>query len=331
MDDLSDAIDAVAAETDFSGVAGIATDDSDTFAVAYGLADRAHDVANTPATRFAIASGTKGFTALAVMRLVETGLVDLTTTARSVLGSDLPLVDDGVTVEQLLAHRSGIGDYLDEDDLDAEDHVLTVPLHTLDTVEAWLPVLDGHPQIAPPGTTFAYNNGGYVLLALLAERISLVPFAALLDELVLHPAGIGDTTGFHRADAVTPGLAVGYLDDGRTNALHLPAVGAGDGGMSSTLADVERFWREVATGGIVGEATFATMTRDRSGATGDDPRYGLGFWLAPAGDAVWLEGCDAGISFRSVHEPGTHRTRTVMSNTTDGAWPVLRTLAERLA
>ena len=49
------------------------------------------------------------------MSLVEDGTLDLETTARSVLGDDLPLIDDDVTIEHLLAHRSGIGDYLDED------------------------------------------------------------------------------------------------------------------------------------------------------------------------------------------------------------------------
>ena len=50
-----------------------------------------------------------------MVSLIEDGLLELSTTARSVLGGDLPLIDDDVTVEQLLAHRSGIGDYLDED------------------------------------------------------------------------------------------------------------------------------------------------------------------------------------------------------------------------
>ena len=263
------------------------------------------------------------------MRLVESGLVDLDTTARSILGDDLPLVDDGVTIEQLLAHRSGIGDFMDEAELDVEDYVLTVPLHTLDTTEAWLAVLDGHPQVTPPGTAFAYNNGAFVLLALIAERVSLVPFPALLDELVLAPAGL-TATGFHRADTPTPGLAVGYLNDGRTNVLHLPAVGGGDGGLSSTLSDIDQFWRALFAGDLVTPATVAEMTRDRSGATGDDLRYGLGFWLAPSGDAVRLEGCDAGISFRSEHRADPARTWTVMSNTTDGAWPISKLLAERL-
>ena len=60
-------------------------------------------------------AATKSLTALAVVSLIEDGLLELSTTARSVLGSDLPLIDDGVTIEHLLAHRSGIGDYLDED------------------------------------------------------------------------------------------------------------------------------------------------------------------------------------------------------------------------
>jgi CubicO group peptidase (beta-lactamase class C family) len=280
-------------------------------------------------TRFAIASGTKGFTALTVLRLVESGLADMTTTARAVLGDDLPLVDDRVTIEHLLAHRAGIGDYLDEEETDVEDHVLAVPLHTLETTEAWLPVLDGHAQVSAPGSTFAYNNGGYVLLALLAERISLVPFPALVDELVIAPAGL-TATGFHRADTPTRDLAVGYLNDGRTNVLHLPALGAGDGGMSSTVADVERFWRALAAGDIVSSSTFADLSRDRSGASNGERGYGLGFWLAPDGDAIVAEGCDAGISFRSVHHPGTRRTTTVIGNTTDGAWPVARFLAEEL-
>ena len=58
--------------------------------------------------RFAIASGSKGLTALAVVCLIEDGLLELSTAARSVLGQDLPLIDDGVTVEHLLSHRSGI-------------------------------------------------------------------------------------------------------------------------------------------------------------------------------------------------------------------------------
>jgi hypothetical protein len=59
-------------------------------------------------------------------------------------------------------------------------------------------------------------------------------------------------------------------------------------------------------------------------------RYGLGFWLGRH-DTVILEGFDAGVSFRSVHDPRSSMTHTVISNSSDGAWPITRRLDELLA
>ena len=71
------------------------------------------------------------------------------------------------------------------------------------------------------------------------------------------------------------------------------------------------------------------MVRPRSVAP-DSRRYGLGFWLHAENDPVILEGCDAGVSFRSVRDPSAQATYTVISNTTDGAWPICRFLEDRL-
>src|SRR5688500_4501505 len=109
MQSLQEAVDATATRTGFSGVARVDRFGETELCRAYGFADRAHLIPNTPDTAFAIASGSKGVTALAVMSLVERGMLELGTTARSLLGEDLPLIADDVTVEHLLAHRSGIG------------------------------------------------------------------------------------------------------------------------------------------------------------------------------------------------------------------------------
>ncbi|HZE29513.1 MAG TPA: serine hydrolase, partial [Gaiellaceae bacterium] len=85
----------------------------------------------------------------------EEGVLELSTPVRSVLGSDLPVIDDGVTVEHLLSHRSGIGDYLDEEAVEIEDYVMPVPVHELATTEDYLAVLDGHPSTFAPGERFA--------------------------------------------------------------------------------------------------------------------------------------------------------------------------------
>jgi CubicO group peptidase (beta-lactamase class C family) len=162
---LPEAVDAVAGEDGFSGVVSVDRGGEVEFARAYGLAHRAHQIPNTEDTRFAIASGTKGLTALAVVSLIEQGVLDLSSTARSVLRDDLPLIDGRVTVEQLLAHRSGIGDYLDEDGggLDVNDYLPPVPMQELANTEQYLAVLDGFPAKFPPGERFSYCNGSYVV------------------------------------------------------------------------------------------------------------------------------------------------------------------------
>ncbi len=309
-------LDALARETGFSGV--VATGD---FAQAYGFADRARRIPNTLETQFALASGGKGFTALAVVSLVEEGVLSLDMRVREMLGDDLPLIDDRVTIEHLLAHRSGIGDYLDEDTLDDPNaYVMPVPVHELATTEDYLAALDGHPQKFSPGERFAYCNGGYVVLALLAERASGVSFPDLVHERVCERAGLRDTA-FLRSDELPGNAAIGYVGETRTNVFHLPVRGSGDGGIYSTLADVEALWRAFFAGGIVSSRFVEEMTRLRS------ERYGLGFWLEPDG-APCLEGADAGVSFRSLHDPERRVTHTVISNTTDGAWPVARLLRE---
>jgi CubicO group peptidase (beta-lactamase class C family) len=302
------------------------------FCTAYGLADRAHDIANTVDTVFATASATKTLTALAVMRLVERGTLGLSTTARSLLGEDLPLIGDDVTVEHLLAHRSGIGDYLDEDAVaDIRDYVMPVPVHQLATTEQYLPLLDGIGPASPADARFAYNNAGYVLLALLAERAGGTPFHDLVRTLVTEPAGMVDTA-FLRSDELPGRAAIGYLSSEglRTNVLHLPVRGTGDGGIYSTAADLSAFWDALFSGRIVPPRRVAEMTRPRSDWPEESRRYGLGFHLHESNDAVWLEGYDAGVSFTSLHRPTTSITFTVISNWSDGAWPIVRLLNDHL-
>jgi CubicO group peptidase (beta-lactamase class C family) len=326
------AVDALARGTGFSGVVRVDRAGQVLVERAYGLAHRGFGVPNTPATRFGVASVTKGLTALAVASLAEDGVLPLDTPARELLGADLPLVDDAVTVEHLLAHRSGIGDHLDESgDWSPTDHVLPVPVHTLAGAEDHLPVLDGHPQVSPPGERFAYNNAGFVVLALLAERASGRAFPDLVAERVCRPAGMTGTA-FPRGDEPEAGLAAGHLDAQglRTNVLHLPVVGSGDGGACSTVADLAALWTALFAGRVVPPARVAELVRPRSDVPADHARYGLGFWLHPHSAAVALEGSDAGVSARTVHDPDAGLTHTVLSNTTDGAWPLARLLRDRL-
>ncbi len=332
MDDLRRDLEALAEATHLSGAVRVDRAGEPPLVLARGLAERGLGVANTPETQFGLASVAKGLTALTVMSLVESGVLTTTTRARDLLGDDLPEIDDRVTVEHLLAHRSGIGDYLDEEsDAEVTDYLMPVPVQELATTESYLAVLEGHPQKFPPGERFAYCNSGYVVLALLVERATGTGFHDLVAERVCAPAGLTDTA-FLRSDELPGQAARGYLhEEGlRTNVLHLPVRGSGDGGLYSTSGDLHRFWTSLLAGRVVGADTVATMLEPHSDVPEESARYGWGFWLHRTRDAFYLEGLDAGVSCRTVHDRGTATTFTVASNTADGAWPVVRYLRERL-
>ncbi|MEV4161746.1 serine hydrolase domain-containing protein [Nonomuraea dietziae] len=319
-------IDKIAKETGFSGVVWIDRGGQIEFAKAYGLASRTYRVPNTLDTRFGIASGSKGFTALAVLSLVQDGVLELSTTARSLLGKDLPLIADDVTVEHLLTHTSGIGDYLDEEvDTEITDYVIGAA-HELTTTEAFLPLLDGYPTKFRAGERFGYCNSGFVVLALLSERASGVGYHDLVRERVLRPAGMA-RTDFLRSDELPADAAVGYLPlDGadRSNIFHLPVLATGDGGIHTTAADISTFWRAFFAGDIVD--SVGEVVRPRCDVPNQSMRYGLGFWLHESTDTAILVGYDAGASFKSTHDPHTGTTCTVLSNTSPGAWPIARAL-----
>ena len=319
-------------EHGFSGVVRVDRDGVTELASAHGLAERAFGVANTLDTRFGVASIAKGLTALTVVSLVADDLVRLDTRVRDLLGDDLPEIAGDVTVEHLLAHRSGIGDYFDEDlDFGPSDYVLTRPVHEFVTTDDYLPSLRGHVTKFPAGQRFSYCNGGFVVLALVVERVAGAPFHDVLAERVCVPAGL-EHTAYLRSDELPADVARGYLDDEglRTNVLHLPVRGSGDGGLHTTVADLHALWSAVFEGRVVDRRWVAEMVRPRSVDDETGRRYGLGFWLAPTGDGVVLNGYDAGVSARTAHDPSRSLTWTVVSNTSEGIRPVVRLLAERL-
>jgi len=322
--EITDELQAIAVEEGFSGVIRVDLDGAVAFEGAYGLAHRGLGVANTIDHQYGLASGAKGFTALTVMSMVERGELTLDTTARSVLGDDLPLIDDRVTIEQLLAHRSGIGDYLDEEVFeDSLSYVMPIPVHELATPEQYLRVLGGYPMKSEPGERFVYNNGGYVVLAVIAERTSKVPYHDLVDQRVCVPAGMHDTA-FLRSDRLPGRAATGYFENEglHTNILHLPVRGVGDGGIYSTTADIHLLWDAVFAGRIVAPETLAMMVRPHSHCEEMSMRNGLGFWLDAVTDAVSIHGFDAGIGFVSMRDPGAQFAYSVISNKGRGAWPV---------
>ena len=185
-----------------------------------------------------------------------------------------------------------------------------------------------------PGSGFSYCNAGYVVLALVLERVTGVSFPDPVRDRVCQPAGM-HATEFLRSDQLPRRADTGYLHAGeglRTNVFHLPVLGSGDGGIYSTAGDLHSFWSALLDGRIIRADLVEAMLRRSSDVPTDvgGVGYGFGFWLGDNDRTVRLEGYDAGVSFRSQHHPTSALTWTVISNTTNGAWPIADALSHAL-
>ncbi len=320
----TDTLVAVATENHFTGAIRVETGDERLFEGAFGMADRAHGIPNTPQTRFGMASGSKTFTALAVLSLVAEGTMALDDPVRRWLGDDLPQIDDAVTLRQLLTHTSGVGEYLD-DDAEGDEYLLPGSMHAYTSPEDFVGLLDV-PMLAAPGSRFEYSNGGFVILGMVAQRASGVRYQELVRERVLRPAGL-EHTDFLRSDELPGSAALGYLypDSPRTNIFHLPIEGSADGGAYTTVGDARRFWLALAAGVIVPTELVEQMTTPGSPHDQEWP-YGLGLWLPTPGGVWAMVGADAGVEMKSEHVPALDLTWTVIANETEKAWPLMRHL-----
>ena len=171
-----------------------------------------------------------------------------------------------MTVEHLLAHRSGIGDYLDEDiHDDFTEYLMPVPVHRLVTTEDFVQVLDGHPQKSRPASASPTAMAATSCSALLAERGSDTPYHELVDRLVIDKAGLTGTA-FLRTDELPGDAALGYLfqDGFRTNVLHMPLRATGDGGIFTTASDIASLWMRSSPAVSSARSRCQLMTRSHS-------------------------------------------------------------------
>ncbi len=321
-------LDQAIAAARFSGVVAVDTRNDSLFERCTGFANRAFKVRNSRPTRFGMAGGSMVFTTAAVLSLVDAGLITLTTRVRTIVGDDIPSLDPAITVEHLLSHSSGLSDYLDDlDDWHPADYLLPAAPQVLAETSGYAPELARRRQLFPPGTRFSYSDYGFIVLALVIERVTGRGFHDVVREKVFQPAGL-TRTEYLRTDELPANAAIGYLeDDGpRTNIFHLPARGSGDGGCYTTVDDLRSFWRALLAGEIISAELLADMIHPRWDVPADGMRHGLGVWLHPTDGALIADGCDAGVSMRSIYCPRSGETATVLGNTSHGAAPVAKAL-----
>lgn len=319
-----------ATDISFSGVVSLSHSGRNT-QEAFGFRDRANKATNTIDTRFGLASGTKGFTALGIGALIDQGRIGLDTAARSVLGDRISNLHPEITIRQLLAHTSGIGDYYDEDEIgEKDDFVLSIPVQNLISPLDYIPLLEEKNQKFEPDEKSSYSNSGYIALAIIIEVVSKLSYQKFIEEHILSKACM-NSSGFFRSDSLPGNTALGYVSEEeplRTNLFHLPIHGGGDGGAYSTIADMSRFWKRLKAGEIVSDSIIESFLKPQN--TVDKGWYGYGFWIDNKRDHIELVGHDAGVSFYSSTSRTAEDGFTVISNTSTGAWPLAKLIKETI-
>ena len=92
---------------------------------------------------------------------------------------------------------------------------------------------------------------------------------------------------------------------------------------------MERFWTALFAGQILPMDAVESFVEPRTDVAPGKRRYGRGFWIRPDRPTVMLEGMDAGVSFRSAYDRPSGLIYTVISNTSSGAWPMVKHLDQQ--
>lgn len=238
----------------FSGNILVAVDGRPIVRKGYGFADRQRQLPNTPGTKFKLASVTKQFTAAAILRLQDQGLLRV----QDPLGKYLPACPPAwrrVRLHHLLTHTSGIS---------PGSAMLWVLAYEMSPATALLTTfkeLHDRPLDSAPGTRFAYNNFGYVLLGCVVEKASGTTYEAFLRKELFSPAGMTNT-GFDRRNTAIKGLARGYgrSDGGKIVVSEDPSDQImASGGVYSTIDDLLRWDQALSKGRVLSGGAYKAL------------------------------------------------------------------------
>ena len=305
-----------------------------------GFADLSNEIPNTIETKFASASAGKTFTAVGILQLIERGIIKLDDTLGMLLDIDLHNIDKDVTVKQLLTHTSGAPDYFDESIMNEYEELwIDYPNYKIRHNSDLLPLFIEKPMMYPKGEKFQYNNSGYVLLAMIIEKVTGMYFDGYLKKNVFDVCGM-TSTGYYELDKLPAKCANNYIycadtKDFRTNIFSVDVKGTGAGGAFITVKDIINFWIGLLGGKLLSKETVSDMLSKQSGdgIDAEEGYYGYGMWIIdnPNGtDFAYFQGCDPGVSFISEYNPNNDIISVLVSNYGDNVWREMRKIREAL-
>lgn len=246
------------------------------FHSARGQANIELGVPLSPDHLFRIASITKIFVAALVIKLSETGELSLDDTLSRFL-PDFPNAEK-ITIRQLLSHTAGVSDQIPVGSEQPGFSRRDVDTSTL------VREIAKRPPLFAPGSNQAYSNAGYILLGAVIEKVTGKPWYTALEERLLKPLGLKNTT-YGLAAKLLPRRVAGYTT---ATPDHLPAnasfismtTPASAGALVSTLDDLRRWMRYLIDGRIINKAVLEQMITPATLSRGESANpYGLGMYI----------------------------------------------------
>lgn len=236
----------------------------------YGVADVENGVPVTPETIFDISSVTKTFTAAAMMRLADSGRVNIDRAVREYL-PEAPESWRSMTVRHLLTHTAG----LSETDVPTVNGAWLADYTTQQMLEHAFTT----PLAGEPGSGFMYSDLGYFLLGAIIERVSGMPYGEFLRTAFFAPFEMRGTRLLDQY-AIVPRKAGTYFARERQLArnrryaqVELPSAY----GLLTSVRDLARWESALARGRVVSQAALEAMGTAARTSNGSELGYGLGW------------------------------------------------------
>ncbi|MDF2524205.1 MAG: beta-lactamase [Clostridiales bacterium] len=246
----------------FSGTVLIKRKNEELFKGCYGYANRAFKVPNAMNTKFRIASISKMFTAVIVLKLIEESKLSFNTSIKEYLDLQNYEIPEEVDIHSLLTHTSGIGDYFDEENDDWDAMWLSSPIYNMRKHSDYYSIFSKKASAFKTGEKYKYNNAGYILLGMAIEKASGQSYFDYVKKELFAKQGMKDSD-FISLDMVYENIAEGYIPiktkDGeitgwQRNIYKITPEAAADGGATSTAEDLIRFLQQLKSGAILSEA-----------------------------------------------------------------------------
>jgi CubicO group peptidase (beta-lactamase class C family) len=235
-------------------------------------------------SQFRLASVSKQFTGMAIMKLKEAGTLEYDQKVNTIL-ADFPY--DNITVRQLLHHISGLTDYerIIAENFVKEDSTKQYILGNDEILKEFYRV---DPELDfQPGEKWEYSNTGYLVLASIVEKISGQHFRDFLKQEITDPIGMTNTTLYNYqldADPNMPNRVFGYRKalnqtDLISNDYDIVNDVRGDGGIYSTLEDLFKWNMALANQTIIPKTYLDEAWKSGQTNDGEYTGYGFGWFL----------------------------------------------------